>query len=88
MLGICGPTGAGKSTILAALLQRHFDVTSGEIRFHDLPLPRLQLDGRASWRWSIRHFILRLRHANIALGKPDPTPAQIEPHWHGAGKRA
>jgi ATP-binding cassette subfamily B multidrug efflux pump len=26
MLGICGPTGAGKSTILA-LLQRHFDVT-------------------------------------------------------------
>ena len=46
MLGICGPTGAGKSTILA-LLQRHFDVTSGEIRFHDLPLPRLQLD---SWR--------------------------------------
>lgn len=28
MLGICGPTGAGKSTILA-LLQRHFDVTHG-----------------------------------------------------------
>jgi ATP-binding cassette subfamily B multidrug efflux pump len=26
MLGICGPTGAGKSTILA-LIQRHFDVT-------------------------------------------------------------
>lgn len=46
MLGICGPTGAGKSTILA-LLQRHFDVTHGEIRFHDLPLPILQLD---SWR--------------------------------------
>ncbi len=46
MLGICGPTGAGKSTILA-LLQRHFDVTHGEIRFHDLLLPILQLD---SWR--------------------------------------
>jgi ATP-binding cassette subfamily B multidrug efflux pump len=26
MLGICGPTGAGKSTVLS-LLQRHFDVT-------------------------------------------------------------
>ncbi len=26
MLGICGPTGAGKSTILS-LIQRHFDVT-------------------------------------------------------------
>ncbi|MDI5035938.1 ATP-binding cassette domain-containing protein, partial [Salmonella enterica subsp. enterica serovar Montevideo] len=28
MLGICGPTGAGKSTILS-LIQRHFDVTQG-----------------------------------------------------------
>lgn len=46
MLGICGPTGAGKSTILA-LIQRHFDVTQGDIRFHDIPLTRLQLD---SWR--------------------------------------
>ncbi len=46
MLGICGPTGAGKSTILS-LIQRHFDVTQGEIRFHDVPLTHLQLD---SWR--------------------------------------
>lgn len=46
MLGICGPTGAGKSTILS-LIQRHFDVTQGEIRFHDMPLTHLQLD---SWR--------------------------------------
>ncbi len=36
MLGICGPTGSGKSTVLS-LLQRHFDVTQGDIRFHDIP---------------------------------------------------
>ncbi len=80
MLGICGPTGAGKSTILA-LLQRHFDVTSGEIRFHDLPLPRLQLD---SWRARLAvvnqtPFLFSDTVANnIALGKPDATQAQIE----------
>ncbi len=46
MLGICGPTGSGKSTILS-LIQRHFDVSEGDIRFHDIPLPRLLLD---DWR--------------------------------------
>ena len=46
MLGICGPTGAGKSTVLS-LLQRHFDVTQGDIRFHDIPLTNLLLD---DWR--------------------------------------
>ena len=46
MLGICGPTGSGKSTILS-LIQRHFDVSEGDIRFHDVPLPRLLLD---DWR--------------------------------------
>ncbi len=80
MLGICGPTGAGKSTILA-LLQRHFDVTHGEIRFHDLPLPILQLD---SWRARLAvvnqtPFLFSDTVANnIALGKPDATQAQIE----------
>ncbi|MCP6745207.1 ATP-binding cassette domain-containing protein, partial [Klebsiella pneumoniae] len=46
MLGICGPTGSGKSTILS-LIQRHFDVSEGDIRFHDVSLPRLLLD---DWR--------------------------------------
>ncbi|MGU0016028.1 ATP-binding cassette domain-containing protein [Escherichia coli] len=46
MLGICGPTGSGKSALLS-LIQRHFDVSEGDIRFHDIPLTKLQLD---SWR--------------------------------------
>ena len=36
MLGICGPTGSGKSTILS-LIQRHFDVSEGDIRFTTSP---------------------------------------------------
>ncbi|MGR6993424.1 SmdA family multidrug ABC transporter permease/ATP-binding protein [Klebsiella aerogenes] len=80
MLGICGPTGAGKSTILS-LIQRHFDVTEGEIRFHDIPLSRLQLD---SWRGRLAvvnqtPFLFSDTVANnIALGKPDATREQIE----------
>lgn len=80
MLGICGPTGAGKSTILA-LIQRHFDVTQGDIRFHDITLTRLQLD---SWRARVAvvnqtPFLFSDTVANnIALGRPDATPEQIE----------
>ncbi|WP_131063989.1 SmdA family multidrug ABC transporter permease/ATP-binding protein [Raoultella planticola] len=80
MLGICGPTGTGKSTILA-LIQRHFDVTQGDIRFHDIPLTRLQLD---SWRARLAvvnqtPFLFSDTVANnIALGRPDATPEQIE----------
>ncbi|WP_434636010.1 SmdA family multidrug ABC transporter permease/ATP-binding protein [Klebsiella sp. I138] len=80
MLGICGPTGSGKSTILA-LIQRHFDVTQGDIRFHDIPLTRLQLD---SWRARLAvvnqtPFLFSDTVANnIALGRPDATPEQIE----------
>lgn len=80
MLGICGPTGAGKSTILS-LIQRHFDVTQGEIRFHDVPLTHLQLD---SWRSRLAvvsqtPFLFSDSIANnIALGRPEATQEEIE----------
>jgi len=80
MLGICGPTGAGKSTVLS-LIQRHFDVTQGEIRFHDLPLTRLQLD---AWRSRLAvvsqtPFLFSDTVANnIALGHPNATQEEIE----------
>ncbi|MEP9256390.1 hypothetical protein ABKU43_21815, partial [Enterobacter hormaechei] len=32
---------------ILSLIQRHFDVSEGDIRFHDVPLPRLLLD---DWR--------------------------------------
>ncbi len=80
MLGICGPTGAGKSTLLS-LIQRHFDVTRGEIRFHGLPLPSVNLD---AWRGRLAvvsqtPFLFSDTVArNIALGRPDATRRQIE----------
>ena len=80
MLGICGPTGAGKSTVLS-LIQRHFDVTKGDIRFQDLPLTALQLD---SWRSRLAvvnqtpFLFSDTVGSNIALGKPGATQAEIE----------
>ncbi|WP_410750360.1 SmdA family multidrug ABC transporter permease/ATP-binding protein [Citrobacter sp. U14242] len=80
MLGICGPTGAGKSTVLS-LLQRHFDITQGDVRFHGIPLTRLQLD---SWRSRLAvvsqtPFLFSDTVANnIALGRPQATQDEIE----------
>ncbi|MCS2157912.1 SmdA family multidrug ABC transporter permease/ATP-binding protein [Scandinavium sp. H11S7] len=80
MLGICGPTGAGKSTVLS-LIQRHFDVTEGDIRFQDLPLTALQLD---SWRSRLAvvnqtpFLFSDTVGSNIALGKPGATQEEIE----------
>ncbi|HEB1379304.1 TPA: SmdA family multidrug ABC transporter permease/ATP-binding protein [Escherichia albertii] len=80
MLGICGPTGSGKSTVLS-LIQRHFDVTEGDIRFHNIPLSRLQLD---SWRGRLAvvsqtPFLFSDTVANnIALGCPNATQQEIE----------
>jgi len=80
VLGVCGPTGAGKSTLLA-LIQRNFDVTAGEIRFHGLPLPALTLDcwHRRLAVVSQAPFLFSDTVANnIALGRPDATREQIE----------
>lgn len=80
MLGICGPTGAGKSTILS-LIQRHFDIDQGEIRFHDIPLTQLQLD---SWRSRLAvvsqtpFLFSDTVGNNIALGCPQATREAIE----------
>ncbi|MBJ8875429.1 SmdA family multidrug ABC transporter permease/ATP-binding protein [Citrobacter koseri] len=80
MLGICGPTGAGKSTLLS-LIQRHFDITQGDIRFHDIPLTRLQLD---SWRSRLAvvsqtpFLFSDTVGNNIALGRPNAMQEEIE----------
>ncbi|MBA2815365.1 SmdA family multidrug ABC transporter permease/ATP-binding protein [Candidatus Pantoea persica] len=80
MLGLCGPTGGGKSTLLS-LLQRHFDVDRGEIRYHGFPLTQLRID---SWRSRLAvvsqtPFLFSDSVAgNIALGKPDAGQTEIE----------
>ncbi|MEE3660666.1 SmdA family multidrug ABC transporter permease/ATP-binding protein [Brenneria sp. g21c3] len=80
MLGLCGPTGSGKSTLLALIL-RHFDIQSGDIRYHNLSLSDIRLN-------ELRHrfavvgqtpFLFSDTVANnISLGRPDATQRQIE----------
>jgi len=80
MLGLCGPTGSGKSTLLS-LIQRHFDITQGDIRYHGISLMQLRLD---SWRSrmavvSQTPFLFSDTVANnIALGRPTASQGHIE----------
>ncbi|EJL91109.1 SmdA family multidrug ABC transporter permease/ATP-binding protein [Pantoea sp. GM01] len=80
MLGLCGPTGCGKSTLLS-LIQRHFDVDQGDIRYHNTPLPQLRLD---SWRSRLAvvsqtPFLFSDTIANnLALGCPNATQQELE----------
>lgn len=80
LLGLCGPTGCGKSTLLA-LIQRHYDVTAGNICFQGKPLPALTFDG-----WHARLAVVNQTPFlfsdtianNIALGRPGATQEEIE----------
>ncbi|PKH21361.1 multidrug ABC transporter permease/ATP-binding protein [Enterobacterales bacterium CwR94] len=79
MLGLCGPTGSGKSTLLS-LIQRHFDVTEGEIRYQGLALSSLRIG-----EWHARLAVVNQTPflfsdtiaRNIALGRPDATQEEI-----------
>ncbi|EXU76982.1 SmdA family multidrug ABC transporter permease/ATP-binding protein [Erwinia mallotivora] len=80
MLGVCGPTGSGKTTLLR-LIQRHFDIENGEICYHGIPLPEINLD---SWRSRLAvvsqtPFLFSDTVANnIALGRPTASQHEIE----------
>lgn len=79
-LGLCGPTGSGKSTLIA-LLQRQFDVTEGDIRYQNRPLSDIRLD-----EWRARLSIVNQSPflfsdtvaGNIALGRPNASVEEIE----------
>ncbi|ELY6283109.1 SmdA family multidrug ABC transporter permease/ATP-binding protein [Cronobacter sakazakii] len=80
MLGLCGPTGAGKTSVLS-LIQRHFDLDAGEITFHDVSLDRVHLDdwrGRLAVVNQMPFLFSDTVASNIALGKPDATQEEIE----------
>lgn len=66
---------------MLSLIQRHFDITHGDVRFHDIPLTRLQLD---SWRSRLAvvsqtpFLFSDTVGNNIALGRPQATQEEIE----------
>ena len=79
-LGLVGPTGAGKSTVLRLLL-RQFEPASGAITVGALPLPDIRLQAlREGIAWVPQEpFLFSASIAeNIALAKPDATRAEIE----------
>ncbi len=79
-LAIVGPTGSGKST-LVALLPRLFDAPDGEILLDGRPIREFPLaDLRASIGFVPQEtFLFSSTVAdNIALGRPGATPAEIE----------
>jgi ATP-binding cassette subfamily B multidrug efflux pump len=79
-LGLVGPTGAGKSTLVKLLL-RQWPLAQGHITWDGTALPDFTLAAlRAGIAWVPQEpFLFSATVAeNIALARPDATPAQIE----------
>ena len=80
MLGLVGPTGAGKSSLLK-LLQRQWPADQGQIRWGESALEAYRLSAlRGAIAWVPQEpFLFSTSVAeNIALARPDASRAQIE----------
>jgi ATP-binding cassette, subfamily B, multidrug efflux pump len=78
-LGLVGPTGAGKSTVLRLLL-RHHAPEAGSFRWGGVDLREFRLEAlRAAMAWVPQEaFLFSASVAeNIALARPEATPGQI-----------
>ncbi|PRC94432.1 ABC-type multidrug transport system ATPase and permease component [Solimicrobium silvestre] len=79
-VGLVGPTGSGKSTLIRLLL-RQYAAQQGSINWgeHQLSDYRLEnLRGHISWVAQEPFLFSASVAANIALGKPDATQVEIE----------
>jgi ATP-binding cassette subfamily B protein/ATP-binding cassette subfamily C protein/ATP-binding cassette subfamily B multidrug efflux pump len=79
-LGLVGPTGAGKSSVIRLIL-RQYEPAGGGIEWGDTPLARLRLETlHAALSWVPQEpFIFSASIAeNIALAKPAASRAAIE----------
>lgn len=78
-IGICGPTGSGKSTIVG-LIARFYDPVSGRILIDGTDISQFTLDGlREQIAFVMQETILfygSIRE-NIAYGKPNATEEEI-----------
>jgi len=82
-IGICGPTGGGKSTVVS-LIPRFYDPTKGSVRIDGVDITDYQLHGEKGLRDQIA-FVLQdtvlffgTVRDNIAYGKQGATQAEIE----------
>lgn len=78
-LGVVGPTGAGKSSLISVLL-RHYPPTTGQALWGAAPLHELRLDAlRAAIAWVPQEaFLFSATLAqNISLARPTASPEAI-----------
>lgn len=78
-IGICGPTGGGKSTLLS-LIMRFYDVSSGTITIDGIDLRQLDVDDLRRNMGIVFQESFLFSHtvaANISFGHPEATDAQI-----------
>jgi ATP-binding cassette subfamily B protein len=79
-VALVGASGSGKSTV-ALLVPRFYDVQSGAVEVDGIDVRRLQLDSLRSQIGVVfeESFLFSdTVAANIAYGRPDATPAEIE----------
>jgi ATP-binding cassette subfamily B protein/ATP-binding cassette subfamily C protein/ATP-binding cassette subfamily B multidrug efflux pump len=79
-LGLVGPTGAGKSSVLRLIL-RQYAQSAGLAQYNGVALADYQLQalhGAISWVPQEPFLFSASVATNIALGKPDATRAEIE----------
>jgi ATP-binding cassette subfamily B multidrug efflux pump len=79
-LGVVGPTGSGKSTLIHLLL-RHYEPAQGVIRWSGRPLPNYTLAalyGAVAWVPQEAVLFSASIAENIALARPEASRAQIE----------
>jgi subfamily B ATP-binding cassette protein MsbA len=78
-IGICGPTGSGKSTIVS-LIARFYDPTSGRVLIDGTDITDFTLDGlRSQIAFVLQDTVLfygSIRE-NIAYGRPEATDEEI-----------
>ncbi len=78
-VGVCGPTGGGKSTVLS-LIPRFYDPTAGRVVIDGTDATDYKLDGlREQIGFVLQDTVLfqGTIHDNIAYGRPDATTEEI-----------
>ena len=78
-IGVCGPTGGGKSTLLS-LIPRFYDPTSGAVKIDNINASDYNLNGlREQIGFVLQDTVLFYGTVrdNIAYGKPDASPDEI-----------
>jgi ATP-binding cassette subfamily B protein len=79
-IGICGPTGAGKSTLIRQLL-REFNVTEGHITIDDVPIEEYKIEdvrGLVGYVPQEHMLFKKAVDENILIGNPSAGSSELD----------